>query len=77
MNGGETKADRANADDPTAWRPPFDALSARNRAAGIALPGSELSRDERYSLAHSVGPWCRSRQIELLQAIVARHLDEA
>jgi hypothetical protein len=28
MNGSEANADSANADDPTAWRPPFDALSA-------------------------------------------------
>jgi hypothetical protein len=28
MNGSETNADGANAYDLTAWRPPFDALSA-------------------------------------------------
>jgi hypothetical protein len=28
MNGGKTNADGANADEPTASRPPFDALSA-------------------------------------------------
>ena len=50
MNGGETNADRANADDPTAWRPPIDALSAilqkssgGNSATGFGDPEIQLS----------------------------------
>src|SRR5437867_2523397 len=67
MHGGETNADGANADDPTARRPPFDDLSAilQKSSRGNSATGSELYRDRRCSLAHSVG--LRSRQIELLR----------
>src|SRR6266446_6233854 len=54
MNGGETNADGANADDPTAWRPPFDALSAilqKSSGANSAIGFGIISRD--YRLA----PW--------------------
>src|SRR5258707_10049675 len=50
MNGGETNADGANADNPTAWRPPCDALSAilqkssgGNSATGFGDPEIQLS----------------------------------
>jgi hypothetical protein len=51
MNGSEANADGANTDDPTAWRPPFDALSA------ILQPGMPRRRAFFFSNFAAVVPW--------------------